>query len=143
MRGGSGRPDRQGAFRELDLEPVLGALRRVQLRLLVQQRGEIDLLRGEVDTFVLDSLHVQEVLQQRRQAPCLRVDDAEVVAAGRRVEVPLQQQRGEAEHARERRPELVGDDADELGLHPLALAQLLVLRLQLLAALLAAAPPSS
>ena len=111
-----------GPFGKLDLELVLGTLRRVQLRLLVEQRGEVDLLRGEVDALVLDPLDVEEVLQQRREAPRLRVDDAEVVATGRRVELPLQQERGEAEHARERRPELVGDDVDKLGLHSLALA---------------------
>ena len=38
------------------------------------------------------------------------------------------------EHARERRPQLVRDDADELGLHPLALAELLVLLLELVVA---------
>ena len=71
---------------------------------------------------MLDPLDVQEVFQQRREASRLHVDDAEVVATGRRVELPLQQERGEAEHARQRRPELVRDDVHKFGLHSLALA---------------------
>ena len=79
---------------------------------------------------ILDPLHVEKVLEQRGESARLRVDDAEVVAAGRRVEVALEQERREAEHARERRPQLVRDDVDELRLRLLALAQLRVLLLQ-------------
>ena len=71
---------------------------------------------------MLDPLDVEEVLEQGGEPPGLRVDDSEVMPADRRVELALQQQRGEAEHARERCAELVRDDADQLGLHPLALA---------------------
>ena len=85
----------------------------------------------QVDALVLDPLDVEEVLEQRGQPACLRVDDAEVVPPRRRVELALEQERREPEHARERRPQLVRDDADELGLPALALAQLLVLLLEL------------
>ena len=71
---------------------------------------------------MLDPLDVEEVLEQRGEPARLRVDDSEVVPADGRVELALQQQRGEAEHARERRPQLVRDDADQLRLHPLALS---------------------
>ena len=85
---------------------------------------------------MLDPLDVEEVLEQRGEPTRLSVDDPEVVPADRRVEFTLQEKGSEAEHARERRPKLVGDDADELRLHPLALAQLGVLRLELRVVLL-------
>ena len=119
---------------EVDREAVLRALRRVQLRLLVQQRRQVDPLGRQVDALVLDPLHLEEVLEQRGQPARLRVDDPEVVTPRRCVELALQQERREPEHARERRPQLVRDDADELRLPALALAQLLVLLLELVVA---------
>ena len=85
---------------------------------------------------MLDPLDVEEVFEQRGEPTRLSVDDPEVVPTDRRIEFALQQEGGEAEHARERCPKLVGDDADELRLHPLALAQLGVLRLELRVVLL-------
>ena len=85
---------------------------------------------------MLDPLDVEEVLEQRSEPTRLSVDDPEVVPADRWVELALQEEGGEAEHACERRPQLVGDDADELRLHSLALAQLGVLRLELCVVLL-------
>src|SRR5215208_1104978 len=70
---------RQRSVRDVDLEAVVRALRRVQLRLLLEQGREIDALACEIDALVLDPLHVEKVLEQRRQPSRLRVDDAEVV----------------------------------------------------------------
>ena len=81
----------------------------------------------ELEPAVLDPLHVEEVLEQRSETAALGVDDPEVVPARLEVEVPLEEERREAEDAGERRPQLVRDDRDQLGLEPLALAQLRVL----------------
>ena len=105
------------------------ALSRVELSLIVHQRGHVDELLGQVEPSGLDLLDVEEVLEQRGQPPRLRVDDAEVVTPGVDVELALEQERGEADHARERRAQLVRDDADQLALEALALAQLRVLPL--------------
>ena len=61
----------------------------------------------------------------------LRVDDAEVVAPRLGVELARQQELREAEHARERRPELVRDRVHEVRLQALALPELRVLILEL------------
>ncbi len=67
---------------------------------------------------------------EERRRPCA-VDDLQVPALLLGTDLPRKQQRGEAQHARKRRPQLVGDDAHELGLQALALPKLLVLRLEL------------
>ena len=126
----------QRALFERDLEPVLRALRGVELRLLVEEHRQVDAFRRQVDALVLDPLDVEKVLEQRGQPARLCVDDAEVVPARIGLEVALEQERGESEHTRERRAQLVRDDVDELRLHPLALAELVVLCLELAAACL-------
>jgi hypothetical protein len=107
------------------------ALLRVQLRLLVEEPREVDLLLRQLDPGLLHALHVEEVLEQRGEAARLRIDDAEIVPPRRGIELALQEEGGEAEHARERGAQLVRDDVDELGLHALALAELRVLLLEL------------
>ena len=77
----------------------------------------------------LDALALEEVIDQRVEAVSLLLDDLEVVRDLRLLEVALQEQARVAEDARQRVPQLVRDDADELRLEPLALAQLLVLEL--------------
>ena len=90
--------------------------------------------RSSSNRAAFEQLHVEEVAGERRQPPRLGVDDLEVTAllVGRKV--ALEQQRREAEHRRQRRPELVRDHADQIALVLLALAQLLVLREHLAAA---------
>ena len=66
----------------------------------------------------------------------MRVDHLEVAPGVFLVELALQEQARIPEDAGERRPQLVRDDAHELRLHPFALAQLLVLRLELALAVL-------
>ena len=116
---------------EVELEAVPGALPRVELPLIVHQRGHVDELLRQLEPPRLDLLHVEEVLEQRGEPARLGVDDPEVVPSRVDVELTLEQQRREADHAGERRPQLVRDDADQLALQALALAQLRVLPLEL------------
>src|SRR5207247_4075846 len=77
-----------------------------------------------------DSLEVEQVVEERREPVGLAADELEVATPVGRVEIALEDEVGEAEDARERRPQLVRDAAHELALHPLALAQLAVLLLE-------------
>ena len=99
--------------------------------LLSKHVGEIDRLEVELEPPFLDALRVEKVVHERREPPSLRVDDLEVVPAVDFVDVSFQQKVREAEDARQRRAELVGDDADQLRFQTLAFAQQLVLVLEL------------
>ena len=79
------------------------------------------LLAAELERLLLDALQVEQVVEERGQPARLGPDDLEIAPRLLRREVPLEHQRGEAEHAGERRPQLVRHVADELALHPLAL----------------------
>jgi hypothetical protein len=63
------------------------ALRAEELRLLAEDRGDVDALLDEVEPALLDPLDGEEVVEQRSEAAALRVDDLEVVAARVGVDV--------------------------------------------------------
>ena len=103
---------------------------RYQPDLLVEQPGEVDHLRLELELPAVRLRGGEEALDETCKAPALVVDDLQVAAERARIGIPLQDQARVPEDARERRPQLVRDDRDQLGLRPLALAQLLVLDLE-------------
>ena len=84
--------------------------------------AELERLEREREAPGLDLLHVEEVVDERRQALRLAVDRLQVAPARVLVEVVVHQQLREAEHARERCAQLVRDGGDELGLEPRGLA---------------------
>ena len=96
----------------------------------------------ELEPAGVDALALEEVIDQRVQAVSLLLDDLEVVRDLSLLEVALQEEARVAEDARERVAQLVRDDADELRLEPLALAELLVLELLLPAGSARASGPS-
>ena len=100
----------------------LRGLRREELDLVLEQLAELERLEREREAPGLDLLHVEEVVDQGRQALRLAVDRLQVAASGVVVEVVMHEQLGEAEHARERRAQLVRDGGDELGLEPRGIA---------------------
>src|SRR2546421_4655474 len=110
---------------------MLRALPREELRLLPDDGADVDQVFRDRQLALLEALDVEEVVDERAEPAGLRLDDAEVLAALLVRHVALKENRREAEHAREWCPELVRDHADELRLRALALAQPLVLLLEL------------
>src|SRR5439155_4443581 len=96
-----------------------------------EQRTEVEALLLQLDAAGLDTLDVEELLDERGEALALLVDHLEVAACILLIELAFQEQARVAEDAGERRSQLVRDDAHELRLQSLALAQLLVLGLEL------------
>ena len=101
---------------------VVRRLRREELDLVLEQLAELERLEREREAPGLDLLQVEEVVDERRQPLRLAVDRLQVALARVLVEVLVHEQLGEAEHARERRAQLVRDGRDELGLEPRGLA---------------------
>src|SRR5262249_39268571 len=122
---------RQRRRRQRDVEQVLGALAREEVGLLADDGAHVDEVPRDRELPLLEALHVEEVVDERSEAPGLCLDDPQILAALLVGHVPLEQDGREAEHARERGPQLVRDHADELGLGTLALPQPLVLVLEL------------
>src|SRR5207253_5667696 len=110
---------------------MLRALPREELRLLPDDGADVDQVFRDRQLALLEALDVEEVVDERPEPAGLRLDDAEVLAALLFRHIPLEENRCEAEHARERCPELVSDDADELRLRALAFPKPLVLILEL------------
>ena len=101
---------------------MVRGLRGEDLDLVLEQRCQLERLEREREAPGLDLLHVEEVVDQRRQPLRLAVDRLQVAPARVVVEVVVHQQLREAEHARERRAQLVRDGGDELGLEPRGVA---------------------
>ena len=118
----------------LERQLVYLALRRVQRHLDPEQLVQVEVLGAKLEHAELVPLEVEQVVQQRRESTGFGADHLEVAPAFVRVDVPLQHQVGEAEHARERRSQLVRDVADELRLQTLALDEAPVPLLEVVAA---------
>ena len=112
-------------------EPVLGALRAVELRFLTKQRPHVEQLLGALESPLFDAAYVEKVVDQVGEPPGLRVDDAQIVPARLGVEVPRQEELRESEHTREGCPQLMRNRIHEVRLQALALAELRVLLLEL------------
>ena len=98
------------------------------------QRADVEQLAAKRELPLFDQARVEEVADEARQPGRLRVDDLQVAHPVGLGDVPFEQQPGEAEDARERRPDLVRDHADQLGLVPLGLLEALGARDELVAA---------
>jgi hypothetical protein len=107
------------------------ALRGIQRHLDVEEVVQIELRQAELEHPQLLSLQVEQIVEQRRQSRALGADDPEIATPVLRRDIALQHQIGEAENARQRRPQLMGDIADEIRLQPLALDQPLISFLEL------------
>ena len=97
------------------------ALSGERLDLLFERLRQVERLEREREAPFLDPLEVEEVVDQARQPSRLAVDRLEVAAARLRVELPMDEQLGEAEDACERRAQLMRDSREKLGLHALGL----------------------
>src|SRR5438105_9466660 len=89
---------------------------------MAQHLREVERLERDREAALLDSLQVEEVVDEGGQPPSLAVDRAQVSLLALLVEIALGQELGEPEHARERRPQLVRDRRYELRLRTLGLA---------------------
>ena len=99
------------------------ALSRIQHHMRLEQIVQVGLLELQLDRPLLDPLDVEQVVQQLGEPTGLRADHLEVPPHLLGWQLAVEHQRREAEHARERRPELVRDVADELALRLFALEQ--------------------
>jgi hypothetical protein len=125
------------------MEVVVRALSRIQHHLRLEQIVQVGLLELELDRPLLDPLDVEQVVQQFGEPAGLRSDHFEVPPHLLRRQLAVEHQRREAEHARERRPELVRDVADELALRLFALEQAYGFALRDRRASARVTPPSS
>ena len=103
------------------MERVRLALRRVQRDLSSEQVVEIDGVELELERSLLDPLQVEQVVQQLGEPACLGANHLQIAPHLFGGHVPIDHERREAQDARERRAQLVGDVADQLRLRPLAL----------------------
>ena len=90
--------------RQRDVEQVLRALAREELRLFAHDGTDVDQLFRDRELALLEPLDVEEVVDEGAEAAGLRLDDVEVLAPLLVRHLPLEKHRGEPEHARERRP---------------------------------------
>ncbi len=104
--------------RGLEDESMNPGLGREQLDLLRQELAQLERLEREREAPGVHLLHVEEIVDQAREAARLAVHGREIALARHLVEVALQEQLDEAEDAGERRAQLVRDGRDELGLDP-------------------------
>ena len=94
-----------------------------------EQPGEVERLEIEIEPAAI-LVGGEELVDEPVEPAPLVVDDLDVPAQRGRVGVAPEDEARVAENARERRAQLVRDDRDQLRLRPLALAQLLVLALE-------------
>ena len=101
-----------------------------ELDFVVEQPGKVEGLQIELEP-AATLVGREELVDEPVQPAPLVVDDLDVPAQRCRVGVAPEDEARVAEDARERRAQLVRDDRDQLRLRPLALAQLLVLALEI------------
>jgi len=100
-----------------------------QYRVEVGTELEVELLDGaagdsiKLERILLDALQVEQIVEEGRQPARLCSNDLEVALRLLGGDFPVEHERREPEHARERCPQLVRDVAHQLALDLLALAK--------------------
>ena len=122
--------DQERLAGRLESKRVRLALSRVQDHLRSEESVEVDGFVTELQSLLFDALEIEEIVQKRREPVCFRPDHLQVAPPFVGREIPVEHERGEPEHARQRSPQLVRDVAHQFALHLLALRQGLISLLQ-------------